>query len=96
MEFSRVEPVKPRSKSKVMCCVYGCNSNYKRCPQLAFHSFPRVKKMVNFENKFGYNEAVDVKKAWEIKLLMGKPVTKSMLVCSLHFTENDYFPMAGW
>ncbi|KAJ8943431.1 hypothetical protein NQ318_020682, partial [Aromia moschata] len=29
--------------------------------------------------------------AWILKLRIGKPVSKFMRVCSLHFAEEDYF-----
>ncbi|KAJ8945895.1 hypothetical protein NQ318_002737 [Aromia moschata] len=33
----------------------------------------------------------DKRKAWILKLRIGKPVSKFMRVCSLHFAEEDYF-----
>lgn len=35
---------------------------------------------------------VDLKKAWEVALRMGKPASTSMKVCSTHFLPSDYFP----
>ncbi|XP_044764415.1 uncharacterized protein LOC123320980 [Coccinella septempunctata] len=34
---------------------------------------------------------MDRQKAWQLKLKIGKPITKNMKVCSLHFTDDDYF-----
>ncbi|XP_072385606.1 uncharacterized protein [Diabrotica undecimpunctata] len=34
-----------------------------------------------------------MRKVWQSILRIGKPITKYMTVCSLHFTENDYFPI---
>ncbi|KAJ8946442.1 hypothetical protein NQ318_014430 [Aromia moschata] len=34
---------------------------------------------------------IDRRKAWILKLRIGKPVRKFMEVCSLHFAEGDYF-----
>ncbi|KAJ8941418.1 hypothetical protein NQ318_010168, partial [Aromia moschata] len=36
-------------------------------------------------------ERIDKRKAWILKLRIGKPVSKFMRVCSLHFAEEDYF-----
>lgn len=91
MEFNTKEK---KSKSKMFCSVYGCNSMASRCPQLAFHAFPSAGiRKVTIENKLGLEENVDIQKAWENALKMGKPSTKYMKVCSLHFQESDYFPM---
>ncbi|KAJ8938838.1 hypothetical protein NQ318_019013, partial [Aromia moschata] len=37
------------------------------------------------------NERIDKRKAWILKLRIGKPVSKCMRVCSLHFAEEDSF-----
>lgn len=67
-----------------------------RCPQLAFHQFPPTNnRKVAIENKFGDKEMVNIKLAWEKALKMGKPITKYMRVCSLHFKESHYFPFSG-
>ncbi|KAJ8942285.1 hypothetical protein NQ318_005603 [Aromia moschata] len=34
---------------------------------------------------------MDRRDAWIIKLRMGRPVSKFMRVCCLHFAEDDYF-----
>ncbi|KAJ8956939.1 hypothetical protein NQ318_014358 [Aromia moschata] len=33
---------------------------------------------------------IDKRKAWILKLRIGKPVSKFMRVCSLHFAEEDF------
>lgn len=73
------------------CCVYGCHSKKGREQHLSFHQFPKLNSSYVFiTNVFGIKEKVDRRKAWEIKLLMGKPTTSFMQVCSLHFKEDDY------
>uniref|UniRef100_A0A6P7GPN9 Uncharacterized protein LOC114339301 n=1 Tax=Diabrotica virgifera virgifera TaxID=50390 RepID=A0A6P7GPN9_DIAVI len=47
-------------------------------PQISLHRFPLDENM---------------RKLWQSVLRIGKPITKGMTVCSLHFTENDYFPI---
>lgn len=42
---------------------------------ISLHSFPADLKLC---------------KVWQNILKIGKPITKYMLVCSLHFTENDF------
>ncbi|KAJ8955979.1 hypothetical protein NQ318_006250 [Aromia moschata] len=37
------------------------------------------------------NARIDKRKAWILKLRIRKPVSKFMIVCSLHFAEEDYF-----
>ncbi|KAJ8934022.1 hypothetical protein NQ318_007115 [Aromia moschata] len=64
------------------CCVPRCLSWVKRDPQLTFHIFLEQEK---------HQERIDKRKAWIIKLRIGKPVRKLMRVCSLHLAEEDYF-----
>ncbi|KAJ8958724.1 hypothetical protein NQ318_016452, partial [Aromia moschata] len=67
-------------------CVPRCLSWFKRDPQLTFHIYREQEKhQVCLINKF------DKRKAWILKLRIGKPVSKFMRVCSLHFAEEDYF-----
>lgn len=40
--------------------------------------------------RLGVKEKVDKYQAWTIKLNMGKPATKHMRVCSLHFMKDDF------
>lgn len=90
MFFSRAKG----NKSKTFCSVYGCSSKALRCPQLAFHGFPPAGiRKVKIENELGLEEIVDIRKAWEIVLKMGKSSSKYMRICSLHFQESDYFPL---
>ncbi|KAI4455551.1 thap domain protein [Holotrichia oblita] len=78
--------------SHVNCCVYGCHSMKGKNRHLSFHSFPKKDTgCVYITNKFGIQEKVDRKKAWEIKLLMGKRTSTFMRVCSLHFNKDDFF-----
>ncbi|XP_076680816.1 uncharacterized protein LOC143375506 [Andrena cerasifolii] len=79
------------SKSKIFCCVFGCNSKACRNPELSFHHFPKAGKVqINHVNKLGQSEMIDRRKLWEKILKMGKEVTQSMRVCSLHFVKDDY------
>ncbi|KAJ8951983.1 hypothetical protein NQ318_010728 [Aromia moschata] len=74
------------------CCVPRCSSWNKRDPQLTFHIFlAQGKHQVSLINKFGQKERIDRRKAWILNLRIGKPVSKIMRVCSLHFAEEDYF-----
>lgn len=34
---------------------------------------------------------MEQRKSWILKLRIGKPISDTMGVCSLHFNENDYF-----
>ncbi|KAJ8936367.1 hypothetical protein NQ318_008731 [Aromia moschata] len=62
----------------------------KKVPQLTFHIYPEQgKHQVTLINKFGQKERIDRRKAWILKLRIGKPVRKFMKVCSLHFAEED-------
>lgn len=74
------------------CSVPQCTSWAKRNPELSFHLFPEAgKQRVWMETKLGNKVMIDRQKAWVLKLKIGKPVSKYMKVCSLHFTDNDYF-----
>ncbi|KAJ8963310.1 hypothetical protein NQ318_018779 [Aromia moschata] len=72
------------------CCVPRCLFWIKRV--ITFHIFPEQgKHQVSLINKFGQKERIDKRKAWILKLRIGKPVSKFMKVCSVHFAEEDYF-----
>lgn len=82
-----------QSKSKIFCSVFGCSSKKCRDPSLSFHKFPKAGELkVDFENKFGVKKAIDRRLLWEKVLRMGKKVTDTMVICSLHFTKEDYLP----
>lgn len=75
------------------CCVPNCNSWAKKdsSHELSFHLFPPESgQKVYIENAFG-RELIERRKAWILKLRIGKPVTSFMKVCSLHFKKEDYF-----
>ncbi|KAJ8936024.1 hypothetical protein NQ318_007192, partial [Aromia moschata] len=48
------------------------------------------KHQVSLINKCGQKERIDRRKAWILKLRIGKPVSKFMKICSIHFAEEDY------
>ena len=88
MEFS------PRkNKSKIYCCVYGCNSRACKNDAVRFYHFPRQKEnFVKLKNKLNQEEIIDPFSAWVKILKMDKSVSLSMRVCSLHFTKEDLIP----
>lgn len=45
---------------------------------------------VKIVNTSEHEEYIDKRKAWEKAILMGKPVTKNMRVCSKHFKNENY------
>ncbi|XP_046736570.1 uncharacterized protein LOC124405587 [Diprion similis] len=80
------------SKDKSFCVVYGCSSNSSRDPTVRFHTFPtRGQTFVKITNKRGISEKIDKFKAWEQAIKIGKPITPTMRICSLHFKKEDYF-----
>ncbi|CAG9831860.1 unnamed protein product [Diabrotica balteata] len=66
------------SISKNCCSVPQCSSYYNSQRTISLHKFPLDENM---------------RKVWQCNLRIGKPITKHMNVCSLHFTDNDYFPI---
>lgn len=88
MEFSA-----RKNKSKVYCCVYGCNSRACKHDTVRFYHFPRENEnLVKLKNKLNKEEIIDRFSAWVKVLKMGKSVSSSMRVCSLHFTKEDFIP----
>nr|CAI5825358.1 unnamed protein product [Callosobruchus analis] len=70
-----------------------CNSWAKKDTErkLTFHRFPETNtRQVYIETEMG-KHLMDQRKAWILKLKIGKQVSKSMKVCSLHFNKDDYF-----
>ncbi|KAJ8938590.1 hypothetical protein NQ318_020852 [Aromia moschata] len=67
------------SRMNHYCCVPRCSSWIKRDPQLTFKTFPEQgKHQVSLINKFGQKERIDRRKAWILKLRIGKPASKLM------------------
>ncbi|CAN7948575.1 unnamed protein product [Ixodes pacificus] len=66
--------IKAKYRSNRMCCVPQC-SNRTLEGKISLHSFPLDKR---------------IKKAWLIKLRIGKAVTPTMRVCSAHFAKEDF------
>jgi hypothetical protein len=77
-------------KCNVNCAVYGCTSVRKKNPELSFHSFPKKGEKVNIKNGFGVEEVCNRRQLWEAKLKIGKKVSKSMKICSVHFKKEDF------
>ena len=79
------------TKNISFCSVYGCSSRADKDLSIRFHRFPSSGKvLINIINKYGDSEEVDKLFAWKKCLRMDKNVTKSMRVCSLHFSIDGY------
>jgi len=73
--------------------VYGCNSKACKNDTVRFYNFPKKhQSVVKIVNKFNEEELIDRHAAWIKVLKIGKKVTPSMRVCSLHFTPQDFIP----
>ncbi|XP_043466303.1 uncharacterized protein LOC122501101 [Leptopilina heterotoma] len=78
------------NKSRGNCCVEGCFSKMHENKSLSFHKVPALRKCkVSRINIFGKEELVDKRTMW-LKLLNVKDNKKYLLVCSKHFTKEDY------
>lgn len=85
--------IKPkRTRHNTNCCVLGCHSRKEKDRKVHFHYFPPkdTDVVVTVKNKQGIEEKVNKRTAWENALMMGKPVTPNMRVCSKHFRNEDY------
>ncbi|XP_044258736.1 uncharacterized protein LOC123007480 [Tribolium madens] len=90
------EPKKLKKiKSNENCCVPNCRSVRKENPNIMYHQFPKPEQKIKFINDRGIEEECNRRNLWISKLRIGKPVSTSMKVCSLHFTEDDY-EKSGW
>lgn len=81
------------SSNNSYCCAPQCHSWAKKDSDkhISFHLFPKENaRKVYVSTQMG-RELMDQRKAWILKLRIGKPVSDTMRVCSLHFQENDYF-----
>lgn len=73
------------------CCVHGCHSRKGADRSIHFHYFPQKHDIrVKIINALGVEEEMNRRKAWEKVLLMDRPATDSLRVCSKHFTIDDY------
>lgn len=80
--------------SRTYCGVFGCKTFYSTNSSISFHLLPKVNEpKVIWINKLGKEELVDRRQIWAINLKMGKETLKKsqLRVCSLHFTNNDFF-----
>lgn len=78
-------PKKP-TNCNLNCCVPQCHSLAKRDRTLSFHNFPNSGEKCQREGTSTASRA-----EWIRVLRIGKPVTKTMRVCSKHFKKEDYF-----
>lgn len=89
-EIGRFSPRK-ENKSRTYCSVFNCSSISFKDLDLRFHLFSKRNEcFVDVVNEFGNTEKVDKLQAWIRALKMGKKVSSSMRVCSLHFKKDDY------
>lgn len=76
-------------KNRGVCCVKSCDSKVCKNMNLSFHKIPAFGKCkVSRINIFGKEEFVDKRTQW-LKLLNIKD-KKYLIVCSKHFTKEDY------
>lgn len=81
-----------KSTSKICCCVPGCNSSPRRDGTVRFHRFPKEgQEIVEVKNIFVDDESIDRHLAWKSVLRIETNVMDQMLVCSKHFTKDDYY-----
>lgn len=73
------------------CYVLGCRSNAKKNPTLRYHAIPKAGKLnVEITNKLNKIEKIDLRQVWVRRLKISENF-KCPVVCSLHFTENNYY-----
>lgn len=92
MEF----PLKPNKsiKGRGDCCVANCGSKKHSDSNLnlSFHEVPDYgKSVITRVNLFGKNELVDKRTEWLRRLKVKDSSKTNLLVCSRHFTANDYY-----
>ena len=76
---------------KVNCCVFNCNSIVQKNPNIRFYQFPKENASPGmFRNSFGILAKSNKLQCWIKALRIGKKVTSSMRVCSLHFKRLPF------
>lgn len=82
----------PSIPSKIaICSVHGCDSSKYVSPGITLHPFPRPSSSKLYvTNELGEESQMDVKKVWEMVLLMRLPSISYDRVCSLHFQTSDF------
>lgn len=82
---------KTGKKFNTNCSVFGCFSKKQNNRSIHFHYIPKANSgVVKIRNDLGEEVVIDRRKAWERVLLLGKPITGHMRVCSKHFQASDY------
>ncbi|KAF0704452.1 zinc finger SWIM domain-containing protein 3-like, partial [Aphis craccivora] len=84
-----------KKKSNNYCSVFGCCSFYSTNEDISFHCLPKINDpKVLLKNKWGQEELVDRRRMWAILLRFSKEalLKKHILVCSKHFTSEDFLP----
>lgn len=79
-----------KNNSNVSCCALGCKSYEKKDLDVRFHRVPIAGKSVDIINKLNIKEIVDRRFVWMKHLKISKNFSRPM-VCSLHFSKEDYF-----
>ncbi|CAI6359689.1 unnamed protein product [Macrosiphum euphorbiae] len=82
-----------KKKSNNYCSVFGCFSYYSTNEDISFHLIPKSNDpKVLLKNKWGQEELVDRRRMWAILLLFSKEalLKKHIVVCSKHFTSEDF------
>lgn len=94
MEHNYVK--KRYSNSNNYCSVPGCFIYGKKTPGISFHKFPSENEniFVKVENK---NKSLWVsrRQAWRYNLRIPREIKPNMIVCSRHFSSNDFFVKEG-
>lgn len=83
-------------KSNNYYCVYGCKSYYRTDDSISFHRLPMLyEPKVLWRNNKEFEELVDCRRIWAILLKLSKEALtkKQILICSKHFTKEDFFPL---
>ncbi|CAH1997631.1 unnamed protein product [Acanthoscelides obtectus] len=89
-----LKPLQPVNNTN--CSVPGCHSSKKKDKNIHFHHFPSKNSSITVPivNDSGEEEEVDKREAWEKVLYMGewmgRPISKSTVICSKHFRNEDY------
>ena len=73
-----------KTKSKMYCCVYGCNSKTCINSTVRFHYFPKRNEIILVKNDFANNGRVSRLKMWKQILKIEKEVSPYVQVCALH------------
>lgn len=78
-----------QTKCRKNCFVKSCDSKMNLQKNLSFHKLPKSGIKIERVNLFGIREILDKRAEW-LRILGVRDVNQELIICSKHFSTDDY------